>query len=53
MQMQASGYATELNASNIEKINKDNYRFYLPARIQCFKFAKHDFLPCSLLRCFI
>jgi hypothetical protein len=33
-----------------EKINMDNYRFYLPARVQCFKSSKKDFSPCLFLR---
>jgi hypothetical protein len=28
----------------------DNYRFYLPARVQCFKSSEQDFSPCLFLR---
>ena len=38
---------------NAEKINMDKYRFYLPARIQCFKSSGQDFSPCSSFRCII
>ena len=29
-----------------EKVNLDNYRFYLPARVRNFKFAEPDFSSC-------
>ena len=35
------------DACNTKKINKYNYRFYLPMRIQCFKSGEQDFLPSS------
>jgi len=38
---------------NAEKINMDKYRFYLPARIQCFKSSGQDFSLCSSFRCII
>jgi hypothetical protein len=33
-----------------EKINMDKYRFYLPARVKCFKSFEQDFPPCAFLR---
>jgi hypothetical protein len=37
----------------LERINMDNYRFYLLARVQCFKSSEQDLLPCSFYRCTI
>ena len=34
-------------------VEMDNYRFYLSARVQCFKSFEQDFSPCSLFRCVI
>jgi hypothetical protein len=37
----------------IKKINMDNYRFYLSARVQCFKSSEWYLLPYSFCRCII
>ena len=38
---------------NGENLNMDKYRFYLPARIQCFKSSGQNFSPCSSFWCII
>jgi hypothetical protein len=36
-----------------QRINMDNYRFYLSVRVQCFKSSEQDFSPCLFFRCII
>jgi hypothetical protein len=42
MQVSKSKY-TKNNLCNVKKVNMNNYRFYLPARVRNFGSAKPDF----------
>jgi len=42
-----------MEKGNAERINMDNYRFYLLAMVQCFKSSEQYFSLCSFFRCVI